>query len=157
MKRELFVRLSLLVLLFSAITVLKLYFSYTFWPFWVGGVVGTFLPDIDHFLYVFVFYPLDLTSQRIIYYFKNKSYKEGLQFLYQTKEERTDLIFHKINFVLIFAVLTFWVMSSSGSLFGRGLVMGFWFHLTFDYYKKYKLEPIVIGMIALLLISATIL
>ena len=157
MKRELLVRFSFLVLLFTAVTLLKRYFSLNYWPFWIGGLVGTFLPDIDHLLYVFVFNPLDLTSQRIIYYFKNKQYKEGLQFLYQTKEERTELIFHKVNFVLIFAVLTFWVMSSSGSLFGRGLVMGFWLHLTSDYYKKYKMDPIVIGMIALLLISATIL
>ena len=42
------------------------------------------------------------------------------------------LIFHTVTFQLIFLVLTFLVMSSSSSLFGKGLVLAFSLHLLID-------------------------
>lgn len=159
MKKDFFIRVSLLVILFSLTTLVKGYYSQPFQLVWfcLGGLAGSFLPDVDHLLYVFVFRPLDISSQRVSFYLKNKQYKEALRFLYDTRFERGDLIFHSLNFVIIFGLLTFWVTSSSGSFFGNGLVLGFWLHLTIDYFKKYKFEPIVIGMVALLLVSAILL
>lgn len=130
---------------FVLVTLIKQYFSWIHLMFWAGGLIGTILPDVDHLLYVLVFKPIELTSQRVNYYLKAKQYKEGLKLLYDTRLERKDLIFHNFNFLAIFAILTFWVVSSSGSLFGRGLVMGFWLHLCVDYLKRYLEGELIVN------------
>lgn len=160
MKKEVTNHLLFYFSFFLLVTLLKQYFAWVYITFWVGGLVGTILPDVDHILYVYVFKPLELTSQRVVYYFKAKQYKEGFRLLYDTRLERNPptggLVFHDYKFLLIFAILTFWVVSSSGSLFGRGLVLGFWLHLSVDYLKRYLEKEVgiyfVIGMFLLLFI-----
>ena len=163
MKKEVVNHFLFFFSFFLLITLLKQYFSLSYWLFWVGGLAGTILPDVDHLLYIYVFKPIELTSQRVASYFKNKQYKEGIKLLYDTRLERRDLIFHNFTFLLIFAVVTFWVVSSSGSFFGRGLVLGFWLHLCVDHLKKYlegeiiiadkqKSQLFIIGMFLLLFI-----
>ncbi|KKU17509.1 MAG: hypothetical protein UX25_C0008G0010 [Candidatus Woesebacteria bacterium GW2011_GWC2_45_9] len=56
----------------------------------------------------------------------------SLNLLAETRSERTRLIFHTATFQLIFLVLTFFVLTSSGSLMGRGLVLAFFLHLIID-------------------------
>jgi len=55
-----------------------------------------------------------------------------LTLLYETRGERRGLIFHSVFFQIIFMILTFWMISSSSSLFGRGLVLAFALHLSID-------------------------
>lgn len=145
MKREVSNHLIFFFSFFVLVVLLRQYFTWIYLLFALGGLVGTFLPDIDHILYVLVFKPVELTSQRVAYYLKAKQYKEGLKLLYDTRLERKDLIFHNFRFLLIFGILTFWVVSSSGSLFGRGLVLGFWLHLSVDYLKQYLAGEFVIS------------
>lgn len=163
MKKEITNHIIFYFSFFLLVTLLKQYFSFSSLFFWAGGLIGTFLPDIDHILYVFVFKPFELTSQRSVAYFKQRRYIEAMSLLYDTRLERKDLIFHTLNFLIIFGVLTFWVVSSSGSLFGRGLVLGFWLHLGVDYLKRYlegetiladrqKSLSLVIGLFLLLFI-----
>lgn len=90
------------------------------------------LPDIDHLIYVYFIKPTDLTSQRINYLVNKKSLSRSVELLYETRSERRGLIFHTIFFQAIFFVLTFWMLSSSGSYFGRGLVLSFILHLSVD-------------------------
>jgi hypothetical protein len=52
--------------------------------------------------------------------------------LAETRSERTKLIFHSGLFQLIFIVLAFFVVTSSGSLFARGVVLAFFLHLLVD-------------------------
>lgn len=128
-KKEVLNNLIYFFIYFVFVTLFNKLFSFTYWPIYLGGLIGLFMPNLDHILYIFVFKPLELTSQRVKILINEKRYKEALMLLYDTKEERKDLIFHSTNFQLIFAVLTFWVISSSGNLFGRGLVLGFFLSL----------------------------
>jgi hypothetical protein len=91
-----------------------------------------FLPDIDHILYVYFLKPQELTSQRVNYLLDKKHIWRSVELLYETRTERKGLIFHTVLFQIIFLVLTFWIMSSSSSLFGKGLVLSFSLHLTVD-------------------------
>ena len=134
MKREVLVHFSFWFAFFVFITLIKGWFSLSYWPFWVGGIVGTVLPDIDHFLYVLFLQPQELTSRRVSYMLGKREIWQAIRLLYDTRSERSNLIFHTITFQLIFAVLTFWVMTSSASLFGRGLVLAFSLHLLIDRY-----------------------
>jgi hypothetical protein len=132
MKKELFIHFSFLISFFIFISLSKGWFSLSFWPFWLGGILGTFLPDIDHLIYVYILRPGELTSQRVSYMFKKRRIWETFRLLAETRQERHNLIFHSFLFQIIFLVFTFFIITSTGSLFGRGLVLAFSFHLLVD-------------------------
>ena len=132
MKKEIFIHFAFFVSLFIFVSIARGYFSFSSWQFWLGGLIGTILPDIDHLLYVFFLRPQELTYQRVGYLVGKKDIWGGLELLAETRSERTKLIFHTATFQLIFLVLTFFVLTSSGSLMGRGLVLAFFLHLTID-------------------------
>ena len=122
---------------FLFLTIVNSLYSFRFWPLYIGGLVGLFMSNLDDILHVFVFQPQELTSIRTNELIKNKQYKEALILLYDTRDERVNLIFHTVLFQIIFTVLTFWVVSSSGSLFARGLVLAYLLSLTIFNLKKY--------------------
>lgn len=132
MKRELFIHFSFWLFFFVIVAVVKQYFALNYWLFWLGGLLGVILPDIDHLIYVYFIKPTDLSSQRINYLVNKKELSRSVELMYETRSERRGLIFHTIFFQLIFFVLTFWILSSSGSYFGRGLVLSFILHLSVD-------------------------
>jgi hypothetical protein len=132
MRRELFVHFSFWFSFFVFVTLIRHYFSLSYWPFWLGGMVGIFLPDLDHVIYAYFLNPNELTSQRLGYLVDKRQLIRSIELLYETRGERTGLIFHTVFFQMIFLILTFWIMSSSGSYFGRGLVLSFALHLSID-------------------------
>lgn len=108
---------------------------------WVGGVIGTILPDIDHLIYVYFLRPHELTSQRTSSLAKEGHLAQAGGLLVSTQNERQNMIFHTIWFQMIFLLFTVWVLTSSSNLFGWGVVLGFSLHLLVDQaqdYKKYK-------------------
>lgn len=101
-------------------------------PFSFGIAFGMFLPDVDYLIYVFFLRPTDLSSQRIAQKIQTRSFRSSLALLYETRLERRELIFHSAFFQLIFILFAFLIVSSSGSLFGRGIVLAFLLHLFID-------------------------
>lgn len=132
MKRELFIHLAFWFSFFVLISLFKHFLSLNYWPFWLGGAIGVLMPDLDHLIYVFFLGPQELTSQRVGFLWDRREYKRLIELLYETRSERKGLIFHTLFFQVIFLVLTFWIMSSSASLFGKGLVLSFAIHLSID-------------------------
>jgi hypothetical protein len=132
MKKEIFIHFAFLVSLFIFISLFRGYLTLSYWPLWVGGLVGTILPDVDHFIYIFFLRPYEYTSQRASYMLGKKDVLGTLRFLAETRYERTKIIFHTATFQIIFVVLAFWVITSSGSMFGRGLVLAFLLHMLTD-------------------------
>ena len=138
MKREIALHLVSTLILLVLIVLLKGWLDLSYWPVLVGGVVGTFLPDIDHLIYVYLLSPQDLTSQRVGYLTQKKDIGRMIALLYETRSERKNLIFHSFYFQMIFWILTFLVVSSSGSVFGRGLVAAFSLHLIVDQFMDLR-------------------
>ncbi len=132
MRKELALHLVSTLILLVLIILIKGWFNLSYWPLVVGGLVGTFLPDVDHLIYVYFFKPEELTSQRVNYLIDKKDIGKSVSLLYETRSERKNLIFHSFYFQLLFWVLTFLVVSSSGSVFGRGVVTTFSLHLIID-------------------------
>lgn len=132
MRKEAFIHLSFLISFFIFISLFKGWMDVSYWPFWLGGIIGNFLPDLDHFIYVYFLKPYELTSQRVSYMLGKRDVLRTFRLLAETRSERTKLIFHSGLFQLILLVLTFLVVTSSGSLFGRGLVLAFFLHLLVD-------------------------
>jgi hypothetical protein len=99
---------------------------------WFGGILGTLLPDIDHLIYIYFLRPHELTSQRVASMLGKRELMKTLQLLAVTRAERTKLIFHTAYFQLLFLVFAYLVITSSGSILGRGLVLAFSLHLLID-------------------------
>lgn len=138
MKKEIINHLACFFVYFLFLTIINNLYSISYWPLYIGGLIGLFImPNLDHLLYVFIFQTQELTSVRVKTLVAYKQYKEALLLLYDTRNERVDLIFHTSLFQIIFTVLTFWVVSSSGSLFARGLVLGYLLSLVIYNLKKY--------------------
>lgn len=138
MKREFALHLVSTFILLVLIILFKRWFDFSYWPLLIGGIIGTILPDVDHLIYVYLLSPQELTSQRVNSLVEKKDINRTLQLLHETRAERKNLIFHSFYFQMIFWVLTFLVISSSGSVFGRGLVGAFALHLIIDQVIDFK-------------------
>lgn len=121
---------ALVFLILVSIIHWQLKFSLIF--FWLGMFLGSFLLDIDHLLYAYVHAPHELTSQRARRFFEQKRYQEGVILLIETQEERGRMIFHSVLFQLILLILTFFVLTSSASLLGKGACLGMFLHSLVD-------------------------
>lgn len=100
--------------------------------FWLGGLVGTFLLDLDHLVYALVLYPHQLTSLRIQRLLKQKRLKEVAELIMDTNEERVKLSFHNALFQIVFFVFCFFILTSTDNWFGKGLAMAMALHLLQD-------------------------
>ncbi|MCH7730259.1 metal-dependent hydrolase [Patescibacteria group bacterium] len=132
MRKEVFIHLSFLFTFFILMHLAKGWFSFSFYPLWIGGILGTFLPDIDHLLYVYLIKPEELNSLRIKELISKRKFASTIKALFEGRRARGELIFHTVLFQLLFLVLTFLIITSSGSIFGRGLVLGLGLHLLVD-------------------------
>ncbi len=132
MKREIALHFLFAILLFVLISFFRGYLSILYWPLWVGVIIGTILPDVDHLIYVYYLRPYELTSQRVMYETQKGNLWGSLNLLAVTRSERTNLILHTVLFQVVFVVLGFLVMTSSTSLLGRGIVVAFLLHLFVD-------------------------
>ncbi len=135
MKKELALHIFTAIILLIPIFFLRYFTNSTGlsgWPFFVGGLIGTILPDIDHIIYVYYLRPYEVTSQRVMYQAQTGNIWKTWDLLSSTRSERTNLILHTVLFQLLFLILSFLVISSSANLLGRGLVLAFLLHLLVD-------------------------
>lgn len=121
-----------MVAFFIFISLFKGWFELSYLPFWFGGLLGTLLPDLDHIIYIYFLRPHELTSQRAGDLLSKQEVRKALRLLAITRSQRTKLIFHTTYFQIFFLVFTFLVITSTGSLLGRGLVLAFSLHLLVD-------------------------
>ncbi len=137
LKRSFKYVLPILALLFLVIVVKGVY-NIGALELLVGGMVGMFLPDLDHFVYIYFLRPQELTCQRVKQALSRGQYRLSVNLIMDSHNERIELIFHTALFHIVFFVLSFLVITSSGSIFGRGLVLAALMHLTIDQYLELK-------------------
>lgn len=138
MRKQLLIYYTSFSIFFLLISLARKWIDPTFIVFWIGGAIGAILPDIDHLIYVYFLKPHELTSQRATRMISRGQVFSTFSLLANTRSERTQLIFHTAMFQLIFAVFTFFVISSSNSLLGRGIVLAFSLHLLVDQYLDFQ-------------------
>ena len=105
------------------------------WPFgfeivwwWFGGLFGLFLYNLDHVIYLLWQAPKEVTAIEFKKLLVERKIKNAFALLCQTNQERTRLVGHSVIFQLALVVVTFFAVSSTASLFGKGLVMGMFFY-----------------------------
>ena len=90
----------------------------------VGWAVGYFLSDLDDWVYALVTHPHELTSRRVRDLLSLGKWREAREMLIATREERERLPIHNAMTGLVVAGVGLWVISSSGSTLGSGVVLG---------------------------------
>lgn len=132
MKKEVLIHFLFAFALLVFTALMKDWINWAFIPFFLGGILGTLLPDLDHLIYIYLLRPYEMTSQRVNWLIKEKNYQKAFEIVAETRYERSTQIFHTVQFQLIFLVLSFLVVTSSGSYFGTGIVLAFFLHLLVD-------------------------
>ncbi len=110
--------------------------------FLFGLIFGTFLIDIDHLVYWYFLkpdIPESVKAKRLI---SSRKYKEALSLLSQNHKTHTSLVFHHFIFQFVLLVVGFFVISSTTSVFGQGLVLAMSGHLLLDQYIDLKNNPV---------------
>lgn len=94
---------------------------------WFGVFLGTLLWQTDHLFYIWLKAPYEYTSLRFIRYLQSRKLREAFQLLVETKDERPRTLFCSVLFQGFLFVLAFFVLTSSSSILGKGLVLGLLF------------------------------
>lgn len=111
------------------ISLLRWDWHWSLLAFWLGGLTGFLLLDLDHFIYALFLYPQEPVSLQIRHFLKEKRFKETFELIVQTDKERTKLSFHSALFQAVFFIFCFFVLTSTNSWFVKGLVMAMALHL----------------------------
>ena len=120
------------VILFALVTILKGWMDLFVIPLWIGGAIGVFLPEVDHFIYAYFLRPHEYDSQRMQRMVNQGQVMQSVQMGSEARTERQNLVFHTIYFQIVFLLFALFVVTSTGSLLGRGIVLGFLLNLVVD-------------------------
>ncbi len=89
-----------------------------------GWIIGYALVEADHWFYVVVCNPQELTCQRIRSEVAQKNWRNAWGLLQETAASRNRLPIHNILTAFIVTVMAIWLVSSQGNLLAAGVVTG---------------------------------
>jgi len=111
------------------------------WVWWIVGVgVGVMLLFIDRLVYVYS-YPNEQLSQTALYHWRERDYAKVLGILDARRSEQNKLTFRSALFIAIWVPLSFFALTSTASLFGKGVVMGIMLHILSDAWRLQRKDP----------------
>jgi len=128
LKKELTSHYLLTLVWLGVVSLLRWKWNLELIGLWLGALVGTMILDLDQVFYALLIYPDPKACQL----WREKKIKALLEYLAETYSQRTKLTFHNVLFQVGFLVFSFWVLTSTGGLFGKGLVMAANLHLLKD-------------------------
>ena len=131
MKKDLAIHFSFAIAFFVLISIYRDWLSLGFVAFWLGGILGTLLPDVDHLIYVHLLKPNDVSSQKVAALVSQRQVWKTWDMLVSGRGERKGLLIHNASFQAIFLIFSVLIVTS-GNLMGMGLVLAFMLHLIMD-------------------------
>ncbi len=139
---EVFSHVLLTVIYFLAVSFLRWKFDLSLLWLWLGAFSGLFLLDTDHLLYWFLTHPEEGESRQAKVLLKTENFRGLYLLLKATHEAHLRLIFHTAIFQVVLLILSFYVLTSGGSVFGSALVLSLNLHLLkdewFDFFSPRK-------------------
>ncbi|HUW21853.1 MAG TPA: hypothetical protein VMW41_04270 [Candidatus Bathyarchaeia archaeon] len=115
---------AVLLIYLGLVTFLRWQFKIEIVFFWLGGFAGLLLYNLDQVVYLVWQDPNSLTTGKLKTLVNQRRFKESLDLLSDTCDERKHLVAHSVVFQIALVALTFFAISSTASLFGKGLVIG---------------------------------
>jgi hypothetical protein len=104
-----------------------------FLQFFVGVQVGFLIFFIDRIFHVFFVDPESEFSQLIRGEWLKKRYRGALRMLARGRDLQKKLTTRSVLFLLIYVPIALFVLTSTGSYFGMGLVLGLGLHYCYDF------------------------
>jgi len=129
-----------LTILLGLTTVVKGWVSLAVIPFWIGGLIGIFLPEIDHLIYAYFLHPHEYDSQRMQRMMNQGQIIQSVEMGSETRQNHRGMTFHNSSFQIIFLLFSLFVVTSTGSLLGRGIVLAFLLNLVIDQYFDLRVK-----------------
>lgn len=140
LKKEVFSHLLVAFIYFAIVTILNFRLGFGLVFLWLGALVGTFLLDIDHVLRGLDSENKTWWAEKFRFLWNKRKYKEAIFYSAETHLEHRNLTFHSALFQPLLLILAFFVLTSTGSLFGSGLVMSMNLHLLKDEWQCFLEE-----------------
>jgi hypothetical protein len=106
---------------------------------WLGGIASLMFEWADRLVYVYLTRPHEQLSIQIRYVINQGRYGEAMQLLKQRKGEQARLSGKSFLFLLAWIPLAFFVVTSTTSWFGKGLVMGIGLKALYEMTQGYGL------------------
>jgi hypothetical protein len=143
-KKELQNHLPPIIAIFLSTCLIWILYSIPFVHFlllFLGLALGTFFLDIDHLVYWYYLKPNLGESQIAKKLILQKKYKDLVGHLALYHKGHTSLIFHHFIFQAVLLVLTFFVLSSTPTIFGKAFCLAIYIHLLVDQISDYQEDP----------------
>lgn len=144
MKQELknhFLPLLVIFLLTSLVWLFQKSAWYNFVFLFFGFIWGSFFLDLDHLVYWLYLEPNLEESRLAQIAWKKGDFKSLIKLLESTHENHTNLIFHHYFFQIIITFISFFVFTSSSSIFVKSFLLAINIHLLVDEIKDFKSNP----------------
>jgi len=137
MSKEGFNKFIGVVVLLIVLTLIKRWFSYPYALVWLGVITGFYLPFVDNLFYAYVVRPEANISKNIRSLVSIRKIKQLVRYTNEVDGQQERSIIYSAYFQAVFLLLTYYILTSSGSLFGRGLVYGFSLRLLLEQVLQY--------------------
>jgi hypothetical protein len=132
-------------LIIFLVTSLYWAFHLASWPNFVflflGLLIGAFFLDIDHLVFWYFLRPSLQESRIAQLAFAKKDFSSLIKLLESTHKTHTNLIFHHYFFQIILVLISFFVFTSSQSIFVMAFVLANNLHLTIDEFADLQTNP----------------
>ena len=106
----------------------------------LGVIVGVLVLFLDRVAFTYS-YPGAQISQQFAWYWKEHKYLTALTLLDARRLEQERLVFRSALFMALWVPLSFFALTSTGSMFGKGVVMGLMLHVLADAWRLQRSEP----------------
>ena len=119
-KVPLFLSLTVAIALI-AVQVLRSPFTIGF--VFVGSLLGTFILDLDYFIYAYVIEPQAEFSKTITAYIKHRDFSNALQYIQYHKNDMGERTLHSVVFQLAMVGITLFGVSVAPNYFVKALIL----------------------------------
>lgn len=139
--------LKVLLIYLAAVTILRWEFPsslrafFDLVGFWVGGVVGLGLLNLDRWIYVYVERPHEQLSQQVQGLVRKQRWQDAAETLLVRRNEQYNLAFRNGVFAVVFLPVLFFIFTSTAGLFGKGIAAGVMLHFLYDAWRDQLTKP----------------
>jgi hypothetical protein len=120
------------ILYFGLITTLRFRFNLTALLFLLGGLFGMLFVFVDRFVHAYITRPEEHLSLQVKHLIAKKRFWDACKLLSSRGDEQRYLAIRSVFFMGAWIPAAFFVLTSTGSMFAIGLVMGIGLNLVRD-------------------------
>lgn len=106
-----------------------------------GGGLGWLLVFLERLVWVYWTKPQTQLATEARYLISQRRFKAVGQLLMMRSQEQIELSFHSALFQAVWVPLALFAITSTASMFGKGMIMGLGLHLLYDEWQDYRRSP----------------